>query len=451
MAFWRFGFNFTASAIDALFERQELTLEDLLDEDELLQELKAHHNKLVEYLSRVEILKQLVDYLTIDPDESADNKRRYKYPYVACEILCCEIDTIFDAFFSNEALVEKLFSFLNRDGQLSTLLANYFTSVVNVMLAKRQSKTLDFIQSKDWLVRRIIDHIGTAAIMDFLLKLIGEEENHNLAVQQWLCRQNLVPLLTTKLDVKLDSEVHRNAAQALTDIITTAGTNSPAPLLDQLQEEAQMNALLSNILVGSTPLQHGIQVVIELLKRLNTANEELLTMPADLPPMLKCILKFLPDFHNILKTPPDHPITTTVGPINPPVGINRIKVTEFFVHLVRTNYETVASEIVKSGAIKTIIALFFQFCWNNFLHQMVLELIQSILDSPSDELRADLFKPETKLLDQILEANAKNDEIVAKPKGHRLGFMGHITVIGQAIAKAAEKYPDSIGSSLEKK
>jgi serine/threonine-protein phosphatase 6 regulatory subunit 3 len=448
MAFWRFGFNFTASAIDALFERQDLTIEELLDEDELLQELKAHHNKLVEFLSKPEILKQLVDYLTVDPDENADIRRRYKFPYVACEILCCEIDTIFDAFFSNEALVEKLFSFLNRDTRLSTLLANYFTNVVNVMLTKRQVKTLDFIQVKDWIVRRIIDHIGTAAILDFLLKLIGDEENHNLATQQWLARQNLVPLLIAKLDPKLDSEVHRNTSQALVDIITTAGTNQPTPLLDQLQEEAQMAALLNNLL--NPTLQHGLQVPIELLKRLNTVNEELLTMPADLPSMLKVVLKRLNDFHTMLKSPPDHPVTTTIGAINPPVGNNRIKITEFFVHLVRTNYEGVTQEIIKVGVIKTCLSLFFQYHWNNFLHQAVLELVQSILEGPSDELRAELFKPETKLLEQILEANSKNEEIVSKPKGHRLGFMGHITIISNAIVKAGEKYPETIGSQLEK-
>jgi len=220
--------------------------------------------------------------------------------------------------------------------------------------------------------------------------------------------------------------------------------------LDQLQEEAQISAFLNNLLVGGTPLQHGIQVAIELLKRLNTVNEELLTMPADLPPMLRAIVKRLNDFHALLKTPPDHVITTTVGAVNPPVGNNRIKVTEFFVHLVRTNYETVTLEIIKVGCIKTCLSLFFQYYWNNFLHQTVLDLVQSILEGPSDELRIELFKPENKLLDQILEANIKNEEVVSKPKGHRLGFMGHITIISQAIVKAGEKYPETIGSQLEK-
>jgi serine/threonine-protein phosphatase 6 regulatory subunit 3 len=44
--FWRFGLN--RSAIDDLLDKEDLTLEDLLYEDELLQECKAHNNKLIE-------------------------------------------------------------------------------------------------------------------------------------------------------------------------------------------------------------------------------------------------------------------------------------------------------------------------------------------------------------------------------------------------------------------
>jgi len=43
--FWRFGFH-TQSAIDALLDRDEFTLEELMDEEELLQECKGQNRKL---------------------------------------------------------------------------------------------------------------------------------------------------------------------------------------------------------------------------------------------------------------------------------------------------------------------------------------------------------------------------------------------------------------------
>jgi len=299
------------------------------------------------------------------------------------------------------------------------------------------------------MIQRIIDHIGTAAILDFLIKLIGDEEN--LTIQSWLINENLVPLLITKLDPFQDFEVHRNVSEALVAIITASNHQQlqATPLLDKLQEEPQMTALLNHILLGGTALLYGIQVPIELLKRLNKSIKELLIIPADIPPILNIILKRLNDFQVVLNTPPNQ-ITTSMGVINPPAGKARIKVIEFFVHLVRTNYEAVALEIIKAGIIKTCLDLFFQLCWNNFLHRIVLDLVQSILEGKSDALRLELLKPENTLIDRILAANSRNEEFLSQPKRNRLGFMGYITIISQAIISAGEKYPETIGSQLKK-
>ncbi len=52
MSFWKtFGFH-TVSAIDTLLESDEFTLEQLLDEEEILQETKSQNKKLIDlYLS----------------------------------------------------------------------------------------------------------------------------------------------------------------------------------------------------------------------------------------------------------------------------------------------------------------------------------------------------------------------------------------------------------------
>jgi len=45
--FWRFGFH-TQSALDTLLEKESFTLEEVLDEEELLQECKAQNKKLID-------------------------------------------------------------------------------------------------------------------------------------------------------------------------------------------------------------------------------------------------------------------------------------------------------------------------------------------------------------------------------------------------------------------
>ena len=54
-----------------------MTLEELLDEDDLLQECKAHNTKLLEYLRNVNVLTKLLNYITSDMPE--DNAASFKW------------------------------------------------------------------------------------------------------------------------------------------------------------------------------------------------------------------------------------------------------------------------------------------------------------------------------------------------------------------------------------
>ena len=62
--FWRFGLN--RSAIDDLLDKEDLTLEELLFEDELLQECKAHNNKLIEQYPFIKKNKVFIRYFIIE-------------------------------------------------------------------------------------------------------------------------------------------------------------------------------------------------------------------------------------------------------------------------------------------------------------------------------------------------------------------------------------------------
>ncbi|KAI5298295.1 hypothetical protein KEM56_004165, partial [Ascosphaera pollenicola] len=61
--FWRFGGYSSISAIDTLLDKPDVTLEEVLDESELMSELKQNNSKLVEYLREEHILKRLLDYV----------------------------------------------------------------------------------------------------------------------------------------------------------------------------------------------------------------------------------------------------------------------------------------------------------------------------------------------------------------------------------------------------
>ncbi|CAO1631171.1 unnamed protein product [Parajaminaea phylloscopi] len=100
--FWRFGFAST-STLDTLLDKQGFTVEELLDEDDLLQECKAQNGKLVDFLSQTRVIKRLFEHVVGVADVSGpggsqwEEKVRFKYPYVASEVLSSDIHAIVEA------------------------------------------------------------------------------------------------------------------------------------------------------------------------------------------------------------------------------------------------------------------------------------------------------------------------------------------------------------------
>ena len=261
---------------------------------------------------------------------------------------------------------------------------------------------MDFIQSKEWMIKRIIDHIDQPAISDLLMKMVGDEESLNVATQQWLCKDHLIPMLVDRLSAQQDEEVHRNASQALVEIIMVSGQSPSVPLMNELQVESNVTLLLNHVLSGVrgdvlntlgqlmvlqsfSSLEHGILVVIELLKRNMDIGEQ--RSNASPPVLVTSIINRLQDFAALLdRAPKTSAIMTSVGPVNPPVGSFRLRVIEFFVALVRTNYGAVDDKIIELNIVSKCLKMFFNYPWNNFLHQAVLDLIKTILQGPSDNL-----------------------------------------------------------------
>lgn len=72
----RFGFHNTSS-IDSLLDKEDVSLEAILDEDDLLQECKSQNTRLIDYFQRVDVLKRLLGYVTGEI-EGEEESRRFK-------------------------------------------------------------------------------------------------------------------------------------------------------------------------------------------------------------------------------------------------------------------------------------------------------------------------------------------------------------------------------------
>ena len=87
-------------------KNNELTLEDILDNNDIVQDLKTNSNSEFFPFLTNEIMKKLIDYTTKIPKED-NQKIGYKFPFNASEILCSNNMNILNKFFESKEEKKK--------------------------------------------------------------------------------------------------------------------------------------------------------------------------------------------------------------------------------------------------------------------------------------------------------------------------------------------------------
>ncbi len=87
---------------------------------------------------------------------------------------------------------------------------------------------------------------------------------------------------------------------------------------------------------------------------------------------------------------------------------------------------------------------FFRFAWNNFLHNVVYDVVQQVFNGPMDRgynrnLAIDLFQT-GRITERIVEGQAMSDEAQTK-NNMRLGYMGHLTLVAEEVVKFSDRNP----------
>lgn len=243
--FWRFGFHNTSS-IDSLLDKDDVSLEAILDEDDLLQECKSQNTRLIDYFQRVDVLKRLLGYVT-GQIAGEEERGRFKYPYVATEVLCSEIWSIVETCVnSSDQLLtpfwETVLDKSPEEMKTEMVMASHFAKINAVFLTKKPAEMLAFIQSQPSVVERLLRHVETPSIVDLLVRIIQlDEVPGGAGVLEWLSSENLMGRLVELLSPAHTSDMHTVVSELIKGILSMA-TASPAPgLTDGLQNGVASN------------------------------------------------------------------------------------------------------------------------------------------------------------------------------------------------------------------
>lgn len=129
--------DFQVPQVEQVLSRDSFSLEDVLDEEDTLQEVKTLNHKVIEYFLRPEIITQLVQLAAgpIPPD--ADTKRQQKFPYVASEILSCDVRELMTAVLSSDELLDILFGFFSLPPPAQTLRVAFACKIIVSLLIRK--------------------------------------------------------------------------------------------------------------------------------------------------------------------------------------------------------------------------------------------------------------------------------------------------------------------------
>uniref|UniRef100_A0A8C8G3V1 Protein phosphatase 6, regulatory subunit 2a n=1 Tax=Oncorhynchus tshawytscha TaxID=74940 RepID=A0A8C8G3V1_ONCTS len=406
--FWKFDLH-TTSHIDQLLDREDVTLRELMEEDDVLQECKAQNRRLLLFLSQDHCMTELVNLITTEPPADLEEKSRFKFPNIACELLTSDVSLINDKLGGDESLLETLYHFLEQEPPLNPLLASFFSKTIGNLIARKTEQVISFLRKKDGFIGLVLKHIDASAMMDLLLRLISCVEPAPLRqeVLNWLSEEKLIQRLTELIHTGKDEERQSNASQTLCDIIRLSRDQANQmqenveadPLLAVLESQESVAGLLKTMFEGErseASIVNGTQVLLTLLETRRSGLEGLMDLYSQgyersytvNSSILHAIEPHLKDFQQLLLNPPKKSaILTTVGLLEEPLGNARLHVARLVAALLQTSAPSVCQELCKLTTMDQLLDLFFKYSWNNFLHFQVELCVASILNHSVPEER----------------------------------------------------------------
>nr|XP_018261596.1 uncharacterized protein I303_06036 [Kwoniella dejecticola CBS 10117]OBR83754.1 hypothetical protein I303_06036 [Kwoniella dejecticola CBS 10117] len=138
--------------------------------------------------------------------------------------------------------------------------------------------------------------------------------------------------------------------------------------------------------------------------------------------------------------------TPTAKPIPPP-----IKIVEDTSKLAPG--DRLKKQYISNSVIPDVVQLFFDYPSNDFMHHVVYDILQQILNGRlgpglNSELVVELMV-KARLVERVLDAQRLNDRMIAQPRTPRLAYMGHIILIAEELVKFFARCPPELYEKIK--
>ena len=398
------------------------SLLELLNEDDLLQEVRTKNQQLLNFLCRPSVLNYMISQIVNEPlDEEVEMSLRFRKPSVISEILSSCTDQICNCLVEEKCL-KHLFTLIKNSNRINPLQASFFAKVVTSLFPNYASQVSSFLSNQSHIITSLVDHIDNSAFADVIMRIVTFQENDSVKEQilSFVQREKLVSKLIASLGQATDNQAKMNSAMVLEDLIrlsrdhliTSIGhdqtdlshvENRQCAFLRDILSKDAIELLLLQISDNSDD-NTTVGFTIKLFVSMITAKPMALSLAGaseEFPPSTLVVLnqtislafqQLVPVFEplaNVFKSPPhQEPLLLTSLPVpQTPLGWVKLEIVEFVFAVVDQFASNVAFfvvqaapaliELIKSSILSQVIESFFLFTSNNILHGLIVKLLRS--------------------------------------------------------------------------
>ncbi|KAK4527995.1 hypothetical protein GAYE_SCF47G5929 [Galdieria yellowstonensis] len=485
-------------------------ISELLDEDDLLVELRASNKRLLNFFANPLIVKALISYVTdtvprFDEDQMDLAKLKFKFPLVACEILCSENLRLRDIFLRYSDNLMLLFSFLRKPmGELDMSATANFARVVLTLLRIYPDIIKPFVQENLWILDCLIQHLYCMSLADILLRLylnVGYDMSKSSLSWSSLDNQSLQvfsgyfifdklgesfsPSSFPELDDFNRNEAISNSASVMVGIIQQSIATSDCMEIPEEVDIIKRSFIIGKLLddglveaedhqgdfdnIWSCPaLMNALRVCCEILISLNSLKGEssmlersshrhsataslessqisTLDSKSPLITVENELVSKLPKLASFLSRSGSE----NSGPVDSrkALGTLRLKIAEFFLTCLVTCSQDTVGTIFRLGVPELLLRLFVECDMCNILHNYIVSVISSCFCGDF-KVTQKMWIQDCHIYNWVVEAWYENNEI--NNVKFRKGYMGHLTQIGNILSQYLDEQYEFVVENVSK-
>ncbi|CAH8620134.1 unnamed protein product [Heterobilharzia americana] len=247
------------SRINDLLSRPDLTMKELLDDDDVLQKCREKDPRLINFLSRSDNLDYLLDLISRTPVSNTFDHNLYRYPSLACEILTNDINQILDAIIEPTPVHKSysLFQGYQHDSDIHESTGIFSLSMIH-----------DDDGDKNWERNRLSDTFDLNSKTNDMLVVDDNSQHVNSSME--LCQ------ISADNNIKNDDDDSTNSASTSMSIIDESSMmNSQEKLLSNSELDDMNVVCSSNITLSSITNVNDNETKMLTTKRTNKINSPL--------------------------------------------------------------------------------------------------------------------------------------------------------------------------------